>query len=546
MKIALAQVNFHIGNFKDNADKVIDYIGKAKNQGADVVLFPELAVSGYPARDFLDFEHFVSCCIEEMEDIASHCHGITAIVGGPSFNTEPKGKHLNNSAYVLAKGEIQAVHHKMLLPNYDVFDEYRYFEPAKEVFPVEINGEKWALTICEDIWDIEEDSMYPQHPLDVLLEKHQVVGVLNIASSPFSNKQREARSKTLRAVYNKYQLPVVYVNQVGAQTELVFDGGSAVLDAEGNLFETPYFKEGLHFWNSKTGERQGLEIKKEHSEIAHVYEALVLGVRDYFGKLGFSKALLGLSGGIDSALTLAIAADALGAKNVLAVMMPSQFSSDHSVSDSERMIKTLGCPSYNIAIEPVFESFIKQLEEPFRGCEFGLAEENLQARIRGTLLMSISNKHGHILLNTSNKSEMAVGFGTIYGDMCGGLSVIGDVYKQDVYALSRYINRNGEIIPENIITKAPSAELRPGQLDSDRLPDYAVLDEILARYIEGCQDINRIIREMPNTDEAIIRKTLKLVNINEYKRHQTPPVLRVSTKAFGQGRRMPIVAKYLI
>ena len=546
MKIALAQLNFHIGDFEANAEKITKYIGKAKAAKADLILFPELAISGYPARDFLDFRHFVDSCISQIENIASTCIGITAIVGGPSHNQEPKGKSLNNSAYVLSDGKIQAVHHKMLLPNYDVFDEYRYFEPAKSVFPVSINGESWALTICEDIWDIEEDSMYPVHPLDLLLKEHKVKGVLNIASSPFSNKQRAARTKTLRSVYNKYKLPVVYTNQIGAQTELIFDGGSAVLNQKGELLESPYFEESLCYWDSETGDSINLEAKKDHLEIEHVHKALVLGVRDYFRKLGFTKALLGLSGGIDSALTLAIAAEALGAENVLAVMMPSEYSSDHSISDSEKMIARLGCPKYTLPIQPVFTSFLKQLEEPFAGMEFGLAEENLQARIRGTLLMSISNKHGHILLNTSNKSEIAVGFGTIYGDMCGGLSVIGDVYKQEVYELSRYINRHGEIIPENIITKAPSAELRPNQFDSDRLPDYEILDKILYLYIECCQDINAITEQLPKIDPAVIKKTISLVNINEYKRHQTPPVLRVSTKAFGQGRRMPIVAKYLI
>ncbi|TXC78888.1 NAD+ synthase [Luteibaculum oceani] len=545
MKFALAQLNFHIGNFTENRNKIIENIKKAKGEGADVVLFPELAISGYPARDFLDFDHFVQCCLGEMETIAKECIGITAIVGGPDFNKDSRGKDLKNSAFVLADGKIQSKHQKMLLPNYDVFDEYRYFEPSKSVYPTEINGETWAITICEDIWDLKPDSQYAIHPLEELFRKSKIMGVINIASSPFSDVQREERLETVKAVYDQYKVPVIYVNQVGAQTELIFDGGSCVINENGKLIEGPYFKEQLLFWENKSDRFSNFEEEKQIERIERIHQGLLLGIKDYFRKLGFKSAILGLSGGIDSAVTLALAVEALGKENVTAVLMPSEFSSDHSVSDSEEMVNILGCNSYKLPIKEGYHALLGTLKEPFSETDFGLAEENLQARIRGVLLMAISNKQGQILLNTSNKSEIAVGFGTLYGDMCGGISVIGDVYKTDVYRLARHLNKNGVVIPENIITKAPSAELRPDQLDSDRLPDYDTLDSILKLYIEETQDINAIIRALTETDEATIRKTLKLVNINEYKRHQTPPILRVTKKAFGQGRRMPIVAKYL-
>ncbi len=545
MKFALAQLNFHIGNFEQNAQKIIQSITEAKENKADMVVFPELAISGYPPRDFLDFDHFISQCEDAVEKIAKHCVGITAIVGSPTFNPAPKGKKRFNAAFVLQDGGVKQVHHKMLLPNYDVFDEYRFFEPAKSVFPLEINGQTWAITICEDIWDLNPESIYTQHPLDVLTEEHTLDGIINIASSPFSWKQRAARQDTLNTVFEHYNIPVVYVNQVGAQTELIFDGGSAVVDRHGNIHECAYFTEGLFYWEASKTPSWPAVNEEVVNPTAQIHDALVLGLRDYFSKLGFKKALLGLSGGIDSAVTLVLACEALGAANVLAVKMPSEFSSDHSISDSDALIKNLGCEAYELPIKSTFDSFLNTLAPPFKGTEFGLAEENLQARIRGTLLMSISNKHGHILLNTSNKSETAVGFGTLYGDMCGGLAVIGDVYKEQVYALARYMNRNGEIVPENIITKPPSAELRPGQKDSDRLPDYAVLDAILHCYIEEQMDVNQIKASLPKIDPAIVDKTLRLVNINEYKRYQTPPILRVSPKAFGMGRRMPIVAKYL-
>ena len=539
MRIGLAQLNFHIGNFEDNTTKIIKHIAKAKQEGLELVVFPELAICGYPPRDFLEFEHFINQCLNSIEQIATHCIGIAAIVGGPVKNTALRGKHLHNAAFFLNNGVIESVHHKTLLPNYDIFDEYRYFEPAKKVQCIVYKGIKIALSICEDIWGFGDKSLYVHHPMDELIKEHPSIAI-NIAASPFSTGQYLKRADVLKQNAKHYNIPFLYVNHVGAQTELIFDGNSGVAYPDGTIHTFESFTENVF----KVNTNQALNNKPLVQEkIAGIEQALLTGLKDYFRKLGFTKAILGLSGGIDSAVTLALAAKALGAENVTAVLMPSQYSSDHSVSDSMEMVKTLGCPHFTIPIKDTFTQFTQALEEPFKHTTEGLAEENLQARIRGTLLMAMSNKHNMILLNTSNKSEAAVGYGTLYGDMCGGLSVIADVYKTNVYDLARYINKDQEIIPLNIITKEPSAELRPDQKDSDSLPPYDVLDAILEAYIEGRKDPKTIINL--GFDKALVNKVLRLVNLNEYKRYQTPPVLRISTKAFGMGRRMPIVAKYL-
>lgn len=542
MRIALAQLNYHIGNFEQNLEKIRASIRKAKDEGADLVVFAELAICGYPPRDFLEFDHFIQQCDEAMETLALECTEIAAIVGGPSRNYQEQGKRLHNSAYFLAEGRVFSIHHKALLPTYDVFDEYRYFEPSAQCQIINFKGKRIALTICEDIWDVEQNLMYTIHPMDEL-NWHQPDLMINIAASPFNTNHAQARREVLSRNVKQYNLPILYVNHVGAQTELIFDGGSMAMNRQGQVVEQlRFFEEDFVIVDSDEMERDtavDLELSKQSS----IHDALVLGIQDYFRKLGFQKAILGLSGGIDSAVTLALACEALGPENVLAVMLPSQYSSDHSISDSEALASNLGCQLDKIAIADLYGSAMQGLEKQFEGTTFGLAEENLQARLRGVLLMAISNKHGYILLNTSNKSEAAVGYGTLYGDMCGGLSVLGDVYKVDVFELARYINRNGEVIPENIITKPPSAELRPDQKDSDSLPDYDVLDAILHAYIEEQQSPAQIIAK--GYDEALVRRIVKLVNINEYKRYQTPPILRVSRKAFGMGRRMPIVAKYL-
>ena len=545
MKIALAQLNYHIGNFDANTTHMVEHIHAAKEQGATLIVFAELAICGYPPRDFLEFEDFIDQCSQAMDKIAAECHGISAIVGGPSVNPKIEGKHLFNSAYVLADGKVKEIHHKALLPTYDVFDEYRYFEPSRQIRILEHDGLRIALTICEDIWDVEEDLMYTVQPMEVL-QKEKPDLMINIAASPFSYDHAAARHDVLKRNVEQYQLPILYVNHVGAQTELIFDGGSVALNAKAEVVaQLPYFEEGLALVDSDQllSEAHTGVAFDAGKKMANIHQALVLGIRDYFRKLGFKKAVLGLSGGIDSALTLALAAEALGAENVHAVMMPSQFSSDHSISDSEALVANLGCPSETIPIKDNYYAFEKALSSQFKDLPFDVTEENIQARIRGILLMALSNKFGYIVLNTSNKSEAAVGYGTLYGDMAGGLSVLGDVYKTEVFALSKYLNRNGEIIPENIITKPPSAELRPNQKDSDSLPDYDLLDQVLFRYIEERQSPSQIIKA--GYDEAVVKRILRLVNINEYKRFQTAPVLRVSNKAFGMGRRMPIVARYL-
>lgn len=548
MKIALAQINYHIGNFESNVSKIISAIEKGKSQGADLIVFAELAVSGYPPRDFLEFNDFIDQCTKAVHQIADACHGIAAIVGAPDPNPDFQGKDLYNAAFLLEDGKIKSVTHKTLLPNYDIFDEYRYFEPNKVFNTVEVNGTRMALTICEDLWNVGNNPLYTINPMDELMNEDPEL-IINIAASPFNYNQHITRTEVLKQNALKYKLPLFYVNHVGAQTELLFDGGSLVMDGKGNLVhELKYFEEDLQIFDTHelkpvTSARQTAKYAPGKEKIGLIHDALIMGVKNYFQKLGFRKAILGLSGGIDSAVTLAIAAEALGHENVLSVLMPSFFSSQHSVDDSMQLVRNLNSPYKIINISEAYNRFDLDLKEHFQGLPFGLAEENLQARIRGVFLMALSNKFGYILLNTSNKSEAAVGYGTLYGDMNGGLSVLGDVYKTEVFMLARYINRNHEIIPENIISKPPSAELRPDQKDSDSLPEYELLDSILLEYIENRKGPRELI-EM-GFDEATVKKTLRLVNINEYKRHQTPPILRVSPKAFGMGRRMPIVARYL-
>ncbi|MGB0917095.1 MAG: NAD+ synthase [Flavobacteriales bacterium] len=544
MQIRLSQLNYHIGNFEENVRKIAGEINAAKNAGVDLIVFPELAVCGYPPRDFLEFEDFILRCEKAVQEIASVCDGIAAIVGAPVRNSAESGKGLFNAAVVLSNGEIKQVIKKSLLPNYDIFDEYRYFEPNRQFEIVELNGIRIALTICEDLWNVE-DPLYITSPMDELM-KYNPQLMINIAASPFDFNHREDRLRVLGKNCKKYNLPLLYSNHVGAQTELIFDGGSMALNSNGELIhELKYFKEdsSAFKFDGSLSMISGATADGETSKIERIHDAIVLGIKDYFGKLGFKKAVLGLSGGIDSAVVLYLAQKALGAENVRTLLMPSGFSSGHSVDDSIELSKNLGTEYEIVSIENLFENFQKDLKPLFGDLPFNLAEENLQARIRGVLLMAVSNKFGNILLNTSNKSECAVGYSTIYGDMNGGLSVIADLYKTEVYELARWINRDGEVIPENIITKAPSAELRPDQKDSDSLPDYDVLDEILMEYIENRKGPSEIIA-MGHSEE-LVNRILRLVNLNEYKRYQTPPILRVSKKAFGMGRRVPIVGKYL-
>lgn len=547
MKIALVQLNYVIGDFEGNTRKIIEQIRLAAREGAGLAVFAELAVTGYPGRDYLEFDDFISRSEECMQQIAAECRGIAAIVGGPSRNLTGKGKPLFNSAWVLADGQVKQLVHKSLLPNYDVFDEYRYFEPATGSGVVEVNGTRLAVTICEDIWNTGDIPLYRRFPLDDAIAMNPEL-IINIAASPFHYNQSLARRQVLRDNALKYNLPVIYVNHAGAQTELIFDGGSMACDCGGNIRETlPFFSEGVQIietgdsWYNVTAAPE-VSVDDEVRDIALIHDALVLGIRDYFGKMGFSKAILGLSGGIDSAVTLALAAGALGPQNVHGILLPSEFSSDHSVEDAKTLAVNLGCPYEVIPISDAFHALENTMQPFFRDLPFGLTEENMQARIRAVILMAMANKFGYILLNTSNKSEAAVGYGTLYGDMCGGLSVLGDVYKTDVYRLAHYINRTSEIIPLNSIVKPPSAELRPGQKDSDSLPEYDVLDQLLFQYIEKRRG-KRELEEM-GFAPPLVARVLKMVNSNEWKRYQTPPILRVSPKAFGMGRRMPIVGKY--
>ena len=550
MKIALAQLNYHIGNFDSNTAKIIDTLKIARQNGADLVVFAELCISGYPARDFLEFREFIDLCEQSAQKIAEACTDIACIIGIPTPNKRKSkgGKDLHNSAYFIADGQVKYVINKALLPNYDVFDEYRYFEPETEFTCVDYKGHRIALTICEDLWNTIENPLYISRPMDVLIEQKPDV-MINIAASPFAYNHDEERIAILSDNAKRYNLPLFYVNHVGAQTEIIFDGGSLVFDNKGELVdEMPYFKEVLNYYTLNddatiTAEQPVTLMPERQSDIEQIHQGLLLGIRDYFYKSGFKQAILGLSGGIDSAVVCALAAEALGAENVMAVLLPSKYSTGHSITDAEDLVKNLGCKSELVEIKSITDAFETALHPQFQGLPFNIAEENLQARSRAVVLMAMCNKFGYILLNTSNKSEAAVGYGTLYGDMCGGISVLGDVYKTQVYQLANYINRNGEIIPENSIVKPPSAELRPDQKDSDSLPDYDTLDTILIEYVENRLSSAEIIAL--GYDEATVRRVLKLVNTAEHKRYQTPPILRVSPKAFGMGRRMPIVGKYL-
>jgi NAD+ synthase (glutamine-hydrolysing) len=544
MRIAIAQMNVHIGNFSGNLAKMLHMVEQAKAQQADIVCFPELATCGYPPRDFLEFDDFIHQADDCIAQLAQAAQGIAIVVGSPTRNPNLQGKDLYNSAYFLADGQVQQVQHKALLPTYDVFDEYRYFEPATEFKIIEYQGKRIAVTICEDIWNVgNENPLYTICPMDELA-KQSPDFMINVSASPFAFDHGDERIHVIRANVERYGVPMFYINHIGAQTELIFEGGSIVMSPDGKVFdEMPYFEEDLQVYDLGQVMMGGREKNRDKEKFPLIHDALVMGVRDYFGKLGLKKAILGLSGGIDSAVTAVIAARALGADNVRVLLMPSQFSSDHSVNDARELAENLGIQYDIVPIEPMYAAYMNTLQPHFWGKPFNITEENLQARIRGMLLMAFSNKFGQILLNTSNKSEMAVGYGTLYGDMCGGLSVLGDVYKTEVFALARYINKDGIVIPENTISKPPSAELRPDQKDSDSLPEYDILDQVLFQYIEKSQGPKEIMAQ--GFEESLVRRVLRMVNINEFKRHQTAPVLRVSPKAFGMGRRMPIVGKYL-
>ncbi|WP_282015837.1 NAD+ synthase [Marinifilum flexuosum] len=548
MKIALAQLNYHIGNFDSNTEKIISSIEKAKQENVDLVVFSELAICGYPPKDLLERKDFIERTQDALQKVAEACTDIAAVVGGPSINPNTKGKNLYNSAFFISNGKVESIHNKTLLPNYDIFDEYRYFEPNTEFSLVEYKGKKIAITVCEDLWEKQptdnnfaKSELYTISPMEEL-NKLNPDFVVNIAASPFSYNQQDLRTNILKSNIERYNLPVVYVNQIGAHTELIFDGDSMVLNSKGDVAcRLKYFEEDYQVVDMNEIEDNAIEIA-EVDYIEKIHDALVLGLKDYFGKMGFKQATLGLSGGIDSAVTVVLAERALGKENVRVLLMPSEFSSDHSIKDAVDLAENLGIEYEIVNIQEIFSEFQKALKPSFGDLPFNVAEENIQARIRGTLVMGLSNKFGHILLNTSNKSEAAVGYGTLYGDMNGGLSVLGDVYKTDVFKMAWFMNKDKEIIPVNTIVKPPSAELRPDQKDSDSLPDYDVLDGILYRYIEKNMSSKEIIAD--GFEKQIVEKAIRLVNMNEYKRFQTPPILRVSSKAFGFGRKIPLVAKH--
>ena len=551
MKAILAQLNYHIGNFAENVARIELEVQRAEKTGADLLILSELALSGYPPQDMLEYSSFIEASEKALLKLASISNKVGILVGAPTLNTAPNGKKLFNSAYFLFGGEIRKVFHKSLLPTYDIFDEYRYFEPNKDFSLLDFKGMKIAVTICEDLWfdqpvenAFSNSRLYTENPLKKLAALKPDL-VINLAASPFSYLRQKVKTEIFTGNAKKFGLPILYVNQTGAQTELIFEGGSLAVDHKGGivaalkLFEEDHIMVDLKELCSGRMKKISFRIP-DQTELT--YHALILGIRDYFNKLNFRKATLGLSGGIDSAVTLVLAAEALGAGNINVLLLPSVYSSGHSVSDARQLAETLGVGYDIISIQEAFDIYLESMKPIFKDLPQDITEENMQSRIRGNMLMAYSNKYGHILLNTSNKSEAAVGYGTLYGDMAGGLSVLGDVYKTDVYRLAKFINRKDEIIPQNILDKPPSAELKPEQKDTDSLPEYEILDRILFAYIEQQRSADEIIRD--GSDEVITRRIINMVNQYEYKRYQTPPILRISSKSFGAGRRMPLVAKY--
>ena len=545
MKIALAQINQTVGDFKKNTEKICLSINRAKCKGADLVAFPELAVTGYPPKDFLDIPAFVDENLKALEEIAHSTSGIAAIVGFVDKNKRPYGKLVHNAAAFIQDQKIVSVHHKSLLPTYDVFDECRYFEPAHTISPVRFKNYTLGISICEDIWNDEEfwtRPLYEIDPIENLISNGANV-IINISSSPFTvGKHEEIRLRMLTHDAVKYKVPFIYVNQVGGNDDLVFDGNSTVINAQGKLIaQAAIFEEDLMVVDI---ENPSVHVQpKRYSPIETIHMALIAGLRDYVTKCGFKKVVIGLSGGIDSAVTAALAVESLGSDNVIGVLMPSQFSSQGSIDDAAKLALNLGIAYKIIPIKDVFEIYQNTLKTEFKGLLFDITEENLQARIRGNILMALSNKYGYLVLTTGNKSELAVGYCTLYGDMSGGFALISDVPKTMVYELANFINRKKEVIPKNSIDKPPSAELRPNQLDQDSLPPYDIMDGILKAYVEDARGVGEIVRM--GFDEKTVREIIRKVNRNEYKRRQAAPGIKVTSKAFGSGRRMPIAHNFM-
>jgi NAD+ synthase (glutamine-hydrolysing) len=543
MKIALAQLNYCIGNFEQNTKKIIDAALQAKAEGADLVVFSELSVCGYFPFDCLEFDDFIEKCQKALDEIAKKCHDIPVLVGAPLRNDNEGQKPLFNAAVFLYQNQRQVFKKKFIGDN-PLFDERKYFEPSHdEEHLLEWSGHRIAVTLGDDLTNHGDDPILMENRMDELKKLNPEM-VVALAASAFDYTMPRYRSNVLRQTVLKHELPLVMVNQVGAQTHLIFDGGSMAFASNGYIDTAlPFFEEAVKMVDTDTLHlfRTAEDRLVIPEKMSLIHDALVIGVRDYFHKMGFKNAIVGLSGGLDSALVTYFAAKAIGPENVRVVLLPSQFSTDHSVSDAVALAEKLGVRYDTVAIKPLFDSFDTALKPFFEGRPFDVTEENLQARIRAVILMAFSNKFGNVLLNTSNKSEASVGYGTLYGDMCGGLSVIGDVYKSEAYELARFINKEEEIIPWHTIDKAPSAELRPDQKDSDSLPEYSLLDQILYQYIECSKSPEEIAQGF---EKAVVERTIKMVNRNEFKRHQVAPILRVSPRAFGSERLIPIVAKF--
>ena len=543
MKIALGQINPTIGDFTGNSKKIIESSRQALAQGAEMILFPELAVCGYPPRDLLEKPAFVERNQKVVNEIAQAVPQITIVCGFVSPAKVETGKSVMNSAAVLKQGAVQFVQSKMLLPTYDVFDEMRYFDPAESQKLLPLAGKEFALTICEDAWNDKHfwhRRLYRVDPVDELLHAGGNM-VLNISASPFHLGKRELRRQMLATIARDNKVPVLFVNQVGGNDSLIFDGSSMVIAPDGRIVaQAKSFAEDLVIFDSET--MQGDMHEQVAVGIPSAFAALALGTRDYVRKCGFSKVVIGLSGGIDSALTAAIAVDALGKENVTGIAMPSQYSSEHSIKDARELACKLGIRFEVIAIGDVFDGYRKALAPLFAGVPEDVTEENLQSRIRGNILMAFSNKFGALVLTTGNKSEVGVGYCTLYGDMVGGLGVISDVPKTMVYELSRYVNSLKPVIPQSTIDKPPSAELRPGQKDSDTLPPYEVLDNILEDYVEDYHTAEQIAADR-GYDVQLVRNVIRMIERSEYKRQQAAPGLKITPKAFGLGRRFPIAQK---
>jgi NAD+ synthase (glutamine-hydrolysing) len=546
MKITIAQLNPVVGDMPGNLKKIVNTLYLCGKDSTDLVVFPELVITGYPPRDLLERPWFIDRsrkAIEELIGISKEYPQIGIIIGAPLPTEKDTGRGLHNSALLIHRGKILLSQHKSLLPTYDVFDEARYFDSGMANRVVRFKGEKLGISICEDAWNDPQlwlRRQYPYDPVEVLARRGATV-LINISASPFYLGKDEIRYRIIRNHAKKHGIPFLFVNQVGGNDELIFDGRSLCMDKTGRIIEAfPSFEEHIQTVDiSKTG--KSLRYKPQ-GKMESLHQALILGIRDYFKKCGFSKAVLGLSGGIDSAVACCLAQEALGSQNVLGISMPGPYSSKGSVEDSRKLAQNLGVQFRVVPISSIYSSYLDALKEQFKGKEFDITEENIQARVRGNILMAFSNKFSYLVLSTGNKSELAVGYCTLYGDMSGGLAVISDVPKTMVYHLAEYLNRDSEVIPKETIKKPPSAELKPNQRDQDTLPPYEVLDQILDLYLDKGYSYQQIVKQ--NFDPDMVKWVLRAVNANEYKRRQAVPGLKVTSKAFGMGRRMPIAAKY--